>query len=254
MKIGKFNNFVNKRRVNENQTELMPEPEEMSDELMMSGTTKPTIAPPVLPKPPVKPEETTIKPSVIPTPRKANVQMTEEEESDSQIDTDLNELATELGAEKVGNVINYDGMKIEFYSEPMLFAIDGKTKLNVGGRKKELKTIQDVIDYVNSTETGTQVPGRAPQPSGPGQQRPVTQMQAQVGTQTVRENRHRFNIGASGYPEATDTTIRLDQLTNLQKIKKLEEEIRAIIGGNYEMSEEYLYKLREIKNHLITKH
>jgi hypothetical protein len=207
MKIGKFNQFVKNRKLYENQTELMPEPEEMSDELMMSGTTKPTIAPPVVP---TKPKEPQTAPPVIKQPvetpqRKASVQMTEEEESDNQIDIDLNELATELGAEKVGNVVNYNGMEIEFYSEPMSFAINGQVKFNVGGKKMELKTIQDVIKYVETmkpgsqaqaqrpgnqraqaqggqTQTQTQVPGRAPQTGGPGQQRPVTQMGAQVPT------------------------------------------------------------------------
>jgi hypothetical protein len=199
MKIGKFNQFVKNRKLYENQTELMPEPEEMSDELMMSGTTtqKPTIAPPVVP---TKPKEPQTAPPVIKQPvetpqRKANVQTSEEEESESQIDTDLDELATELGAEKVGNVINYNGMTIEFYSEPMSFAVNGQVKLNVGGRKKELKTIQDVIEYVETmepgspaqaqrggnqraqvqggqTQTQTGVPGRAPQTVAPGHQRP----------------------------------------------------------------------------------
>jgi hypothetical protein len=96
-------------------------------------------------------------------------------------------------------------MEIEFYSEPMSFAINGQVKFNVGGKKMELKTIQDVIEYVETmkpgspaqaqrggnqraqaqggqTQTQTQVPGRAPQTGGPGQQRPVTQMGAQVPT------------------------------------------------------------------------
>jgi hypothetical protein len=207
MKLQKFSNFAKNRKLNENQTDLMPEPEEMSDELMMSGTTKPTIAPPIVP---TKPKEPQTAPPVIKQPvetpqRKANVQMTEEEESDNQIDTDLNELATELGAEKVGNVINYNGMEIEFYSEPMSFAINGQVKFNVGGKKMELKTIQDVIEYVTTmepgspaqaqrsgnqraqaqggqTQTQTQAPGRAPQTGSPGQQRPVTKMGGQAPT------------------------------------------------------------------------
>lgn len=203
MKLRKFNDF---KKVYENSAELMPEPTELSDELMMSGETKTAPTKPLIPTKPEKPQTSPEIEQPVETPqRKANVQTEEEEESDSEIDTDINELATKLGAEKVGNVINYNGMTIEFYSEPMSFAVNGQVKLNVGGRKKELKTIQDVIDYVKTmepgspaqaqrsgnqraqaqgvqTQTQTQVPSRAPQSSGPGQQRPVTQMGIQAPT------------------------------------------------------------------------
>ncbi len=74
----------------------------------------------------------------------------EEEESGDQIENEMNELASNLGAEKNGNVINYDGHKIEFYSETNSFAIDKKVDFMINNRKTRLKTAQDVVNYLSS--------------------------------------------------------------------------------------------------------
>ena len=80
----------------------------------------------------------------------------EEEESGETIENMLNEITSELGATKTGNVIEYDGQQIEYYSEPQCFAINKKIDFIIEGKKKKLKTTQDVLDYlqgVNSTKT-----------------------------------------------------------------------------------------------------
>jgi len=131
----------------------MPEPNEISDELMGDTKTAPTK-----PQVPTKPEQPQIKPSKIEQPvetpqRKAGVQYEEEEQDINSIDFKLNDLAEQLGTEKVDNTIKYNGMTIEFYSEPMCFAIDGKTKFKIGGRQVQLTEVEEVINYLNSVDT-----------------------------------------------------------------------------------------------------
>jgi len=59
-----------------------------------------------------------------------------EEEYEFQGEKMLQELADRLGAKVENNTINYNGKKIEFYSETEAFAID---------RKGKYKTIDEVI-------------------------------------------------------------------------------------------------------------
>jgi hypothetical protein len=72
----------------------------------------------------------------------------EEEESGDTIESMMNELTEELGAQKNGNVIEYEGHKIEFYSETNSFAIDGKVDFMMNGKKMKLKTVEDVKNYL----------------------------------------------------------------------------------------------------------
>jgi len=73
----------------------------------------------------------------------------EEEESEEYEGTKLmNELAEVPGAQKNGNVIRYKGHDIEFYSETDSFAIDTKTNFVILGEKKELKTVEEVVAYL----------------------------------------------------------------------------------------------------------
>lgn len=73
----------------------------------------------------------------------------EEEESGDVIENEMNKLASELGASKTGNVIDYDGHKIEFYSETNCFAIDKKVDFMINNKKTKLKTAEDVINYLS---------------------------------------------------------------------------------------------------------
>lgn len=68
------------------------------------------------------------------------------------IDTMLIELSDKLGAKKTKNVIDYNGMTIEFYSDPMCFAIDRKVDFIVNGKKTKLKTVDDVVNYLDNED------------------------------------------------------------------------------------------------------
>jgi hypothetical protein len=64
------------------------------------------------------------------------------EEEDEYIGNKLlDELAKKLGTEVVNNQINYDGKKINFYSETEMFHVD----------KKKFKTIDEVIDFLTKS-------------------------------------------------------------------------------------------------------
>jgi hypothetical protein len=73
-----------------------------------------------------------------------------EEESDDMLEEEdeyighklLGELAKKLGTEVVNNQINYDGKKINFYSETEMFHVD----------KKKFKTIDEVIDFLTKSK------------------------------------------------------------------------------------------------------
>jgi hypothetical protein len=75
---------------------------------------------------------------VTPMNTDAEVAMDEEpeEEYEFQGEKMLQELANRLGSEVENNMINYNGKKIEFYSETEAFAID---------RKGKYKTVDEVI-------------------------------------------------------------------------------------------------------------
>jgi len=75
---------------------------------------------------------------VPPTNNNTEMAMMEEpeEEYEFQGEKMLQELADRLGAKVENNTINYNGKKIEFYSETEAFAID---------RKGKYKTIDEVI-------------------------------------------------------------------------------------------------------------
>ena len=73
----------------------------------------------------------------------------EEEESGDVIQNELNQLASDLGATKTNNVIEYDGHEIEYYSETNSFAIDKKVYFMINNKKTKLKTAQDVINYLS---------------------------------------------------------------------------------------------------------
>jgi hypothetical protein len=223
MKLRKFNDF---KRIYENNVDLMMEPGE-PEELEMSGTeTKPggpQTAPPTIPIKPEKPQRK-VDPNKIEQPSKdpdrkaftdeeeyfstqsqfeeeeeyfsTQSQFEEEEEyTSASIDTMIQEISDELGVSTQGGGFEIDGVKFEFQSEPMCFAVNGKTM-------KHLKTSDDVINFVNSgkhkdqtaaqaqrrpqaqaqgmqrTQTTTQMPGQAPSQTGGtgGQQRiPMTQ-------------------------------------------------------------------------------
>jgi HD superfamily phosphodiesterase len=75
---------------------------------------------------------------VTPMNTDAEVAMDEEpeEEYEFQGEKMLQELANRLGSEVENNMINYNGKKIEFYSETEAFAID---------RKGKYKNVDEVI-------------------------------------------------------------------------------------------------------------
>lgn len=77
----------------------------------------------------------------------------EEEESGDQIDQDLNEVAKSLGATREGNVIKYEGHDIEFYSDPMCFAIDKNIYFKKDGKKTQLRTVEELLNYLDSNVT-----------------------------------------------------------------------------------------------------
>jgi hypothetical protein len=68
--------------------------------------------------------------------------------SGNEIERMLNELTELLGAEKKGNIINFEGKRIEYYPEPDSFAIDGSINFIIGGKKTKLETPQQVFDYL----------------------------------------------------------------------------------------------------------
>jgi hypothetical protein len=128
--VRKFNDFV-KNRINEN-IEPIENPTESSPELE-AGIDATLDA------------EAEDQSNLIDRPESSY----EEEESGEYEGTKLmNELAEVPGAQKNGNVIRYKGHNIEFYSETNSFAIDTKTNFVILGKKKELKTVEEVVAYL----------------------------------------------------------------------------------------------------------
>jgi hypothetical protein len=115
-----------------------------------SPVTKP--APTTTPDTPTRPRPTRpgVTPTEIPSEEDAPLaygygEEEEEEESDEYMGQKmLNDLASELGTE-VGpdGSIDYNGKKINFYSETEMFHLD----------KKKFKTVDEVINYLNANET-----------------------------------------------------------------------------------------------------
>jgi len=138
MKIKNFGQF---KKIYENSEEIIDDAE---------FSTAPTIKPgtPTKPATPTKPLTPGIEqPSISPGPKA---------QQPVNIDQMLEELAMELGAKKTSNKINYNGKLIEFYSEPMSFAINGKINVMVNGTKTQLKTVEEVINYLMDSQAQTQ--------------------------------------------------------------------------------------------------
>lgn len=189
MKLRKFNDF---KKIYENNPGLIMEPGQ--EELMSTGTEvkpgQPQTAPPTVPVKPEKPVRKTEpdkieRPTVDPE-RKASYEE-EEEAAEGDPDKMLQDLAEMLDAPLVDGIIQYDGHKIEFQSEPMCFAINGKSM-------KQLKTAQQVADYLMSGDTSTQEPGPAQaQPyRNPGQRfKTGAQAQAQMTSEKKHYHSHK---------------------------------------------------------------
>lgn len=186
MKLRKFNDF---KKVYENSAELMPEPTELSDELMMSGETKTAPTKPLIPTEPEKPQTSPNKiEQPVETPqRKANVQTEEEEEVNvDEISQKMIELFdflnnSGLGESKMENgtiFFDLDGDKyeIDFVSETMSFSVNGEVKVMNKGKRTILRSKEEVLNYLEN-----QIPHQAPsQTSAQGVgQRKGTQQTAQ---------------------------------------------------------------------------
>lgn len=135
--IRRYNDFV-KGKVNEDLT--MSEPrrstERTTPEVMPGTTEKPGVMP--SPPSPIKRERT----SPVPAPAKAEVEMEMEEEGGDKYKKVITDLANELGTEvDEDGSINYEGKKINFYSETEMFHVD----------KKKFKTAEEVINYLESS-------------------------------------------------------------------------------------------------------
>ena len=139
--IKKYNAFV-KGKVNEEF--VMAEPRPGTTEL--PGTIE---KPGVMPEPPtpIKKDRT----SPVPAPAKAELEPMEEEGSEYMGVQMLQNLADVLGTEVVDNSVEYNGKKINFYSETEMFHVDKKkfkTAEEVemtAGREEEIKTELDNI-------------------------------------------------------------------------------------------------------------
>ena len=136
--IKKYNQFV-KGKVNEEFE--MAEPE-----------TKPVTAPPVT-TPDTRPSRPGVVPTTIPSEQDAPLAHYEEEEEEEGGEyigkKMMNNLASELGTE-IGEdgSINYNGKKINFYSETEKFHVD----------RKKFDTAQQVVDYLQGGSAERQVP------------------------------------------------------------------------------------------------
>lgn len=216
MRIGKFNDFSKNRKINEAEAALMTEPGVPTEELSMSGgktITKPEV--PTKPAPPVQPEKEKIQQPVETPQRKAYVE--EEEGDSSDIETMLANLTEELNSTEFGiatlenNVVKFqtevDGQKkeldIEFISETMSFTINKQRYVMVSGRKKEMKTIEDVVMYIESL----QVPGQA-----------QAQMAQKGGQRAAVVSERKMSLPkASHLKHSHSKETTLDKLQNLEK-------------------------------------
>ena len=129
--IKKYNQFV-KGKVNEEF--------EMAD-----PGTKPVTAPPVT-TPDTRPSRPGVVPTTIPSEEDAPLARYEEEEEGGEYigKKMMNDLASELGTEiEEDGSINYNGKKINFYSETEKFHVD----------RKKFDTVEQVVDYLQGGST-----------------------------------------------------------------------------------------------------
>jgi len=122
-------------------------------EMMAEPATKPSTTPaPATPtvEPGTKPERrdrpTPIRrdrPAVDPDPQ-AKMKIDATEEEGTYIGTEmLQDLADALGAEVMDNSVEYEGKKVNFYSETEKFHVD----------KKKFSTVEEVVDYLTGGES-----------------------------------------------------------------------------------------------------
>lgn len=124
--------------------------EDLEPQTMPAPSTSPSPAPTIDPGTrPARPERPSPirrdRPAVEPDPQANMVDHTEEEESDDVYfgKKMMDELAEALGTEVVNNMIEYNGKKINFYSETEKFHVD----------KKKFSTVEEVLDYLGEGET-----------------------------------------------------------------------------------------------------
>jgi hypothetical protein len=126
--IKKYNQFV-KGKVNE-------------EFEMAEPGTKPVTAPPVT-TPDTRPSRPGVVPTTIPSEEDAPLARYEEEEEEGGEYIGkkmMNDLASELGIKiDEDGSINYNGKKINFYSETEKFHVD----------RKKFDTVEDVVNYVS---------------------------------------------------------------------------------------------------------
>lgn len=124
--------------------------EDLEPQVMPAPSTNPTPAPTIEPGTrPSRPERPSPirrdRPAVEPDPQANLVDYTEEEESDDVYFGKklMDELAEALGTEVVNNMIEYNGKKINFYSETEKFHVD----------KKKFSTVDEVLNYLQVEPT-----------------------------------------------------------------------------------------------------
>ena len=190
MKLRKFDDF---KRIYENNPALMSQPGD--DELMMSTQTetKPFVReiPETKPERPIRREREKdpdkIEKPVVDPERKAYSEEMESDESD--IDLMMSQLSIDLGSELRNNVIEYKTpnniYKIEFFSDPMCFSINGKTM-------KFLTTAEEVKDYIE-TEEEQGGPAQAQSPIRPGQRFGAQSQRLPSGAQSQMANERKHN-------------------------------------------------------------
>ncbi len=138
--IKKYGQFIKGKTTNE-EFHMGAEPEQAPDP---TPTTTPTTPRPENPPRP-RPERPGIMPTHTPSEEDAPMAMTdlpEEEEGDYKGQTLMAELANKLGVKVENGAINYNGKKINFYSETEKFHVD----------KKKFETSDEVIQYLESGE------------------------------------------------------------------------------------------------------
>jgi len=127
--IKKYNAFV-KGKVNEEF--VMAEPRPGTTEVSPGTIEKPGVMPSI--PTPIRKDRT----SPVPAPAKAELEPMEEEGSEYIGGQMLQNLADSLGTEVVDNSVEYNGKKVNFYSETEMFHVD----------KKKFKTVEEVVDYL----------------------------------------------------------------------------------------------------------
>lgn len=129
--IKKYNAFV-KGKVNEEF--VMAEPRPGTTEVSPGTIEKPGVMP--APPTPIRKDRT----SPVPAPAKAELEQDSmEEEGGEYMGVQmLQNLADSLGTEVVDNSVEYNGKKVNFYSETEMFHVD----------KKKFKTVEEVVDYL----------------------------------------------------------------------------------------------------------